>query len=196
MVKIKDETDLPDHITYDEYQSLINEIINNLYNHYLNSKIIPYLKARDVLLVNCMWELGGRISDILNIEVKDIDFMNKLVILKVKKGGGFINKIPVSDNLLLAFSNFMRELNVSNRRLFKMDRQTAWKKIKGYGNKIGLNLHPHMFRHGLAIYLLLKGVPIQVIARRLGHKNAMTILQYHVVITPYMEREALRGVLL
>jgi integrase/recombinase XerD len=37
-----------------------------------------------------------------------------------------------------------------------MDRQTALKKLKGYGNKIVLNLHPHMFRHGLAIYLLLK----------------------------------------
>ena len=77
-----------------------------------------------------------------------------------------------------------------------MDRQTAWKKVKCYGNKIGLNLHPHMFRHGLAIYLLLKGVPIQVIARRLGHKNAMTTLQYYVVITPEIEREALKGIIL
>ena len=37
VMKIKDETDLPPHITYDEYQSLINEVINNLYNHYLNN---------------------------------------------------------------------------------------------------------------------------------------------------------------
>jgi integrase/recombinase XerD len=196
IMKIKDESELPPHITYNEYQSLINEIINNPYNHYLNKKIIPYLKARDVLLVKCMWELGGRISDILNIEAKDIDFINKWVILKVKKRNGFINRVPVSDDLLLEISNFMRQFNVNQGRFFKMDRQTAWKKIKGYGNKIGLNLHPHMFRHGLAIYLLLKGVPIQVIARRLGHKNAMTTLQYYVVITPEIEREALRGIIL
>lgn len=78
---IKDETDLSPYIAYDEYRSLINEVINNPYNHYLNKKIIPYLKARDVLLVKCMWELGETISSILNIEAKDIDFINKLVIL-------------------------------------------------------------------------------------------------------------------
>ncbi len=196
VMKIKDETDLPEHITYGEYQNLLNEIANNPYNHYLNKKIIPYLKARDMLMVKCMWELGGRISDILNIEAQDIDFQNKLILLKVKKRNGFINRIPVSDDLLLDISNFMREFNVLQGILFKMDRQTAWKKIKGYGNKIGLKLHPHMFRHGIAIYLLMKGVPIQIIARRLGHKNAMTTLHYYVVITPEIEREALKGVIL
>ncbi|WP_394295256.1 tyrosine-type recombinase/integrase [Thermoplasma volcanium] len=52
-----------------------------------------------------------------------------------------------------------------------------------YGLKIGLELYPHMFGHVLAIYLLLKEVPIQVIARRLSHKNTMTTLQYYFVIT-------------
>jgi len=196
IMKIKDESDLPDHISYNEYQSILNEIMNNPYTHYLNKNRIPFLKARDMLLVKCMWELGGRISDILNIGPEDIDFQNKLIVLKVKKRGGFINRIPVSDDLLLDISNFMRGFPVVQGRLFKMDRQTAWKKIKGYGNKIGLNLHPHMFRHGIAIYLLMKGVPIQIIARRLGHKNAMTTLHYYVVITPEIEREALKGILL
>ncbi len=140
--------------------------------------------------------LGGRISDILNIEAGGINFQNKIIVLKVKKRSGFINRIPVSDDLLFDISNFMRGHPEIRGRPFKMDRQTAWKKIKGYGNKIGLNLHPYMFRHGIAIYLLMNGVPIQIIARRLGHKNAMTTLQYYVMITPEIEREALRGVLL
>lgn len=196
VMKIKDETDLPEHISFNEYESLLNEIANNPYTHYLNKERIPFLKARDMLLIKCMWELGGRISDILNIEAGDIDFQSKLIVLKVKKRNGFINRIPVSDDLLLDISNFMRAYPEIYGRLFKMDRQTAWKKIKRYGDRIGLNLHPHMFRHGLAIYLLMKGVPIQIIARRLGHKNAMTTLHYYVVITPEIEREALKGILL
>ncbi len=36
VMKIKDESDLPQHITYNEYQSLLNEIMNNPYTHYLN----------------------------------------------------------------------------------------------------------------------------------------------------------------
>ncbi|MGE9811613.1 tyrosine-type recombinase/integrase [Ferroplasma acidiphilum] len=196
VMKIKDESDLPQHVTYSEYQSILNEIANNPYTHYLSKDRIPFLKARDTLMVKCLWELGGRISDILNIETGDIDFQNKIIVLKVKKREGFINRIPVSDDLLLDISNFMRGYPEINGRLFKMDRESAWKKIKGYGTKIGLNLHPHMFRHGLAIYLLMKGVPIQIIARRLGHKNAMTTLHYYVVITPEIEREALKGILL
>ena len=39
-MKIRDESDLPPHITYDEYQSLINEITNNPYNHYLNKQTL------------------------------------------------------------------------------------------------------------------------------------------------------------
>jgi len=80
IMKIKDETDLPEHISYNEYQSLINEITNNPYTHYLNKDKIPFLKNRDVLLVKCMWNLGGRISDILNIEVKDINFTSFIII--------------------------------------------------------------------------------------------------------------------
>lgn len=69
-------------------------------------------------------------------------------------------------------------------------------KTKGYRNKIGLNFHLHISRHRLAIYPLLRRVPIQVIARRLGHKNAMTTFQYYVVITLEIGQGAHRGVLL
>lgn len=100
-MKIKDKSDLPEHISYNEYQSLLNEIATNPYTHYLNKDKILFLKARGMLIVKCMWELGGRISDILNIEAIDIDFQNKIIVLKVKKRGGFINRIHVSDDLLL-----------------------------------------------------------------------------------------------
>ena len=70
------------------------------------------------------------------------------------------------------------------------------KMVKGYGNKIDLSLHPHMFRHGLAIYLLQHGVSDKIIARRLGHSNALTTIKYYMVITPEIEREALKGILL
>ena len=62
--------------------------------------------------------------------------------------------------------------------------------------KIGLDLHTHMFRHGLAMYLLQHGVSDKIIARRLGHSSAATTIKYYMVITSEIEREALRGVLL
>jgi integrase/recombinase XerD len=194
-LKIKDESDLPAHVTYNDYMSLLNEIENNSYSRYLNKKIVPYLKDRDKLLMEMMWELGGRISDIIGLTPGDVDFNRKIITLKVKKRHGFINNIPVSDSLLLSISNFMRKYNITGR-FFNFTRQRAWEIVMNYGNKIGLKLHPHMFRHGLAIYLLQKGVPDKIIARRLGHSNALITIKYYMVITPEIEREALKGVLL
>ncbi len=79
-MKIKDESNLPEHITYDEYQSILNEIVNNQHRHYLNQRRVTFFKARNMPLVKCMWELGGRISDILNIEADNIDFQNKIIV--------------------------------------------------------------------------------------------------------------------
>jgi integrase/recombinase XerD len=194
-LKIRDESELPAHITYDNYMSLLNEIENNEYHKYLNKKIVPYLKDRDKLLIEMMWELGGRISDIINLKTDNVDFNRKMITLTVKKRHGFINNIPVSDSLLLDISNFMRKYDIKGK-FFHFTRQRAWEIVKGYGNKIGLNLHPHMFRHGLAIYLLQHGVSDKIIARRLGHSNALTTIKYYMVITPEIERDALKGVLL
>ena len=205
VMRVKDEYDLPPHISYNDYQSLLNTIDNEEYRHYLNKKLVPFLKARDKLLVMMMWELGGRVSDIINIQTKDIDFSKKEIVLIVKKRHGYINRIPVSDSLLLEVSNFLRMLNINSGSIFfKMDnqnkdpitRQRAWEIVSRYGNKIGLKLHPHMFRHGLAIYLLQYGVDAKIIARRLGHSSAATTLKYYLVITPEIERDALRGILL
>ncbi len=194
-MKVKDESSLPPHISYNEYQSLLNEIENNEYRHYLNKKAIPYLKDRDKLLMQFMWELGGRVSDIIGLKTDNIDFSKKMITLVVKKRHGFINNIPVSDSLLLDISNFMRKYNTTGK-FFNFTRQRAWEIVKSYGNKIGLSLHPHMFRHGLAIYLLQHGVSDKIIARRLGHSSAATTIKYYMVITPEIERDALKGILL
>lgn len=195
VMKIRDESDLPKHITYNEYQSLLNEIENNEYTHFINRKIIPFQKARDKLLMQFCWELGGRISDIINIQTKDINFRDKIITIIVKKRHGFVNKVPVSDDLLLNASLFTSKYNI-NGKLFNISRQRAWKIIHNYGLKIGLELHPHMFRHGLAIYLLQHGVSDKIIARRLGHSSSLTTLKYYLVITPEIERDALKGILL
>ena len=124
-MRIKDESELPPHITYNDYMSLLNEVENNEYHRYLNKKLVPYLKDRDKLLMEFMWELGGRISDIISIKTDDIDFNNKIITLTVKKRHGFINNIPVSDSLLLDISNFMRKYNVTGK-YFNFTRQRAW----------------------------------------------------------------------
>lgn len=63
------------------------------------------------------------------------------------------------------------------------------------------NLHPHMFRHGLAIYLLYnKNIPgnlesrLKMIAARLGHSSINVTIRYYLVITPELQAWALKDV--
>ena len=87
-MRIKDESELPQHVTYNDYMSLLNEVENNEYHRYLNKKLVPYLKDRDKLLMEFMWELGGRISDIIGLKTSDVDFNKKIITLVVKKRHG------------------------------------------------------------------------------------------------------------
>jgi integrase/recombinase XerD len=52
-----------------------------------------------------------------------------------------------------------------------------------------------MFRHGLAIHLLQNGVPIPVIAARLGHASIKTTMETYLVITPELQRKFVENVL-
>ena len=47
VMKVKDESSLLPHISYNEYQFLLNEIGNNEYRHYFNKKLIPYMEDRN-----------------------------------------------------------------------------------------------------------------------------------------------------
>jgi integrase/recombinase XerD len=76
-----------------------------------------------------------------------------------------------------------------------MTRQRAWQIIKAYGKMAAIeNLHPHKFRHGIAIYLMEKGVPMPIISNRLGHSNPITTMRFYQRITPEIQRKMLEGI--
>lgn len=151
------------------------------------------VKDTDLLLVNLMFELGGRVTDICQLRRRDIDLPGKLITLYMKKVDRNA-KITISSNMALQLSLFMDKYK-KKEPLLGFSRQNAWQRIKKLGQAIDLpELHPHMFRHGMAIHLLNSGVPIPVISTRLGHSNVMTTMQMYLKITPEIQRQHLQGV--
>ena len=85
-----------------------------------------------------------------------------------------------------AFSKYNRMESKCGR----LTRQGAWGQVKRWGVKyLNCSLHPHMLRHGLAIYLLAQGVPVAVIAARLGHSSVSITQNAYLVITPELQRQ-------
>lgn len=139
------------------------------------------------LLISLLWQTGARVSEILGIRVKDIDFYNKslrITTLKQKKRPQ--RAIPIQGNLLGLLGAYMAS-NELKRDGFILDitRQRAHQIVREAVSKAGLDderAHPHTFRHSFAVFAVLSGVPILVIKSWLGHSNIQNTLIYMQVM--------------
>ncbi len=175
---------LPPHITRAQI---------NLIRQWIGENEHGQIRDTDLLLVNLMFELGGRVRDICQMRRRDIDFENKIVTLYMHKTDR-TSKRTISANLGLQINLFMDKYK-NRDPLLGFTRQNAWQRVKKFGEKTEIGkLHPHMFRHGMAVHLMNNGVPIPVIATRLGHANVMTTMQMYLKVTPEIQRQHMQGI--
>jgi len=50
--------------------------------------------------------------------------------------------------------------------------------VKKYGKMIGVDIHPHTFRHSFAIHLVRSGLDLRRVQQLLGHSNLNTTQVY------------------
>jgi site-specific recombinase XerD len=114
----------------------------------------------------------------------------------VDKRDIFLN-IPISDMITSDLKNqFVFDkpeladfLFPSYSKYGRLIRHEARYKVKQWEKIVGQPLHPHMWRHSLAVHLLSHGVNIQIISARLGHSNVFTTMNNYLVITPELQRQ-------
>ena len=146
-------------------------------------KLIEVLRTRirndDAwLLVWLMWDTGLRISSALSLRVANIDFNERLIRVIVKGGKALV--IPFSRDLGKEIDIYIRVKGLSRHDyLFEKSRRNYFGIIKKYSLKyLGKSVYPHMIRHSFAVYLLKRGVPLNVIQRLLGHSDVRTTTIY------------------
>ena len=186
---IKTEKDLPKHITFEQYKSIYYQ-----------------LEGIDQFLCGVLFETGGRVSDVVNLRWNDVDTNSSKIDMFVDKRDINIT-IPISEPLNNDFKKILSWVKPSPEDFIFSTRKAGpssgsghltragvgWK-VKKWGVMIGVNLNPHMFRHGLAVHLLKQGVPIEVISARLGHSSTKTTIMYYLVITDEMQSWFLKDV--
>ena len=163
-----------------KYLSL--EEIDNLLDISLR-KPIDY---RNKAMLELLYASGMRISELINLEMANIDLDECLI--KVMGKGKKERIIPIGDvalEYLKLYLNqyrpFLLKTNPSNyvflnRFGTKMTRQAFFKIL----NKIAKDKHinkeisPHVLRHSFATHLLNNGADLRVIQELLGHENLST----------------------
>ncbi|WP_432409624.1 tyrosine-type recombinase/integrase [Wukongibacter sp. M2B1] len=134
-------------------------------------------RIRDGALVSFFFSSGCRLTEVYQQNKDSLDFANrrfKVLGKGVKERMCIFSKDSASRIKLYLDSrtDTLDALFISrqNNRLSKKAIQDA---VKAIGKRAGVskNVHPHIFRHSRAMYLLKEGASLETIQRLLGHSS-------------------------
>ncbi len=144
-------------------------------------------KARSLALCTFLYETGVRVSELCNIQLKDVEWIIKRVAIRGGKG----NKDRVvffgekSKERLIEYLNYRRDTS-ANDYLFTrlhysqpMSKSGIERMVRDIGKLAEVDrLHPHLFRTTFATNLVSKGVSVSVVRALLGHSSLNALNSY------------------
>jgi len=146
---------------------------------------------RDKAILELLYATGLRVTELVMLQVDDLDLENSLVICRGKNDRQ--RSIPIQsettvnalkDYLLRARPGLAKESEQTalflNHRGEKLTRQGLWLIIKACAElaNITAEVTPHTLRHSFAKHLLDNGAEIRQLQELLGHANLSTTLVY------------------
>ena len=174
-------------IDYPKYTKKIPEYIyDSQLEKLLNEKTSENveIELRNKLIIHLLLDTGVRVSELVNIKVHDIDVEERII--KVFGKGSkerFVFFTSKTKELLTNYLIKRKEKAITDNLFInykgeKLTERSVQKIIKFVGEKIGLDIHPHLLRHTFATDLLNKGADIRMIQELLGHENLDTTQIY------------------
>ena len=168
---------LPTVLSKEEVDDLLNIELNNKYDY------------RNKAMLELMYATGMRISELINIQMEDINLNNSCVIVNGK--GNKERKIPFDEITTYYLEKYINEyrkqfLKKINNYLFlncfgeKISRQAFFKTIKSLAIKknIHKNFSPHTLRHSFATHMVENGADLRSVQILLGHSDISTTQIY------------------
>ena len=151
------------------------------------------IRVRDRALLELLYATGGRVSEIVNL---DLDDLIDKTLLRLFGKGSKERVVPVGSYAQRAVENYLVRVRPTlatagrgtpalflNQRGGRLSRQTAWQIISDAAEKAGLAGHisPHTLRHSFATHLLEGGADVRVVQELLGHSSVATTQIYTLV---------------
>ena len=139
------------------------------------------------LLMLQQWRAGLRVSEALDLEVRDLSLDTASPTLRVRSGkGGKTRLVPVHPELHGALSSALAYGDISQGRIIEAHPTTAWRWVQAAVKRAeelgavapGKRIGSQTLRHSYARHLLMNGIPINYLSRWLGHSSIQTTLIY------------------
>jgi len=139
---------------------------------------------RDRAILETFYSSGLRISELVSLDLSDIDFISGIV--KVMGKGRKERVVPIGEAALISIRRYIDKrkkkseiafLNKNGTRISTRGvRNIVEKYLKFSGAHQGVS--PHTFRHSFATHLLNRGADLRTVQELLGHANLSTTQIY------------------
>jgi integrase/recombinase XerD len=147
---------------------------------------------RDHALLELLYASGMRVTELVSLDVSDVNLVSGSVRVRGKKLASKERIIPVGDRALDALREYLNRGRMQlvrdpeeralflNHRGQRLTRQGLWLIIKHYVDEVGISAEvtPHTLRHSFAAHKLSQGKSLQDIQKLLGHANISTTQVY------------------
>jgi len=149
------------------------------------------LGLRDRALMESLYSTGIRVSELVGLDIEDIDFISGII--KVFGKGSKERMVPIGEPALKALRAYMdkRRKMKDEAAVFlnKAGRRLTDRSVRRIINKyiricsISEKISPHSLRHSFATHLLDRGADLRSVQELLGHMNLSTTQIYtHVTM--------------
>ena len=169
----KVERDLPKTIDFDDLKKMMT----------INST--QYKELRAVLMIELLYSCALRVSELVGINLEDIDMDEGFV--KVMGKGGKARFSPMGQTTIDVLKRYIKQrpncatnalfINQNNTRISTRTVQNVVKK-RALQVGISINVHPHMLRHAAATHFLQSSHDLRTVQEFLGHKSIKSTQVY------------------
>jgi len=177
----KQEKKLPRFLEYEEVKRLLEAPPMN-----------SWLGARDRAILETLYSTGMRVSEVVGLNMDDIDFLGEVVHIR---GKGKKERIaPISSTALQVIQHYMEfrnrrahsNSNFDSKVLFvnkhgqRLSTRSIRRKMDRYLKMAGLDpsISPHTLRHSFATHMLERGADLRSVQELLGHQSLSTTQVY------------------
>lgn len=184
------------------------DVIYNGENYFEGRHKASYLnrKQRDIALFTAYLGTGCRVSELVNLNITDVDFEASSFII-TRKGGDrqeIFMPIQVENEMLKYVEERLANDETKDTDPLFISRngkrilpQTVEKNLKNYCIAAGITdpekMHPHALRRTFACNLIADGVDIKMVAELMGHKNIEVTHRYYTQYAAEKRKQVMRS---
>lgn len=156
---------------------------------------------RDKAILETMYGTGMRVSEMVGLNIDDVNFHFQYV--KCFGKGGRERLIPIGSYALSSLEVYLAKARPKllgakktpalflNARGGRLSRQSFWTLMKKYGEMANLGdiISPHTLRHSIAAHLLENGADLRTVQEFLGHADITTTQIYTQLLQSKLAKE-------